>query len=47
MVIKRLTQVTADYAEGIIHGKDGDVVYTEGGCYEIHEDFPLYGLIMN
>lgn len=38
-VIKRLKQVTADYAKGIIHGKEGDVVYTEWGGYEIHEDF--------
>ena len=37
--IKRLKQVTADYAKGIIHGKDGDVVYTEWGGYEIHKDF--------
>lgn len=37
--IKHLKQVTADYARGIIHGKDGDVVYTEWGGYEIHGDF--------
>lgn len=37
--IKHLKQVTADYAKGIIYGKDGDVVYTEWGGYEIRGGF--------
>lgn len=37
--IKHLKQVTADYAKGIIHGKDGKVVHTEGGGYEIRGKF--------
>lgn len=37
--IKHLKQVTADYAKGILYGKDGDVVYTEWGGYEIRGGF--------
>jgi hypothetical protein len=39
--VKHLKQVTADYAEGIIHGNNGDVIYTEWGGYNIHGDFRL------
>ena len=39
--IKRLKQVTADHAKGIIHGKDGDIIHTEWGGYEIHGFFVL------
>jgi TPR repeat protein len=37
--IKHLKQVTTDYSKGIIHGKDGDVVYTESGGYKIRGEF--------
>lgn len=37
--IKHLKQVTADYAKGIIHGKDRDVVSTEWGGYTIRRNF--------
>ena len=37
--VKHLKQVTKDYEEGIIHGKDGDTIRTEWGGYEIHGDF--------
>jgi len=37
--IKNLKQVTADYDKGIIHGKNGDIIHTEWGGYEIHGGF--------
>ena len=36
---KHLKQVTEDYKNGIIHGKDGDTTHTEFGGYEIHKGF--------
>lgn len=47
MVIKRLTQVTADYAEGIIHGKDGVSFIQNGDAMKSMKISVLYGLIMN
>ena len=32
-------QNTADYAKGIIHGKDGDILEIEGGGYKIRGEF--------
>ncbi len=37
--IEHLKQITADHDNGIIHGKDGDIVYMEGGGYKIHGNF--------
>ena len=37
--IRHLKQVTVEYSKGIIHGKDGDTIYTEWGGYEIHQNF--------
>ncbi len=40
-------QASADYAKGIIHGKDVDVVYTEWGDMKSMKISALYGPIMN
>lgn len=40
-VIEDLKQVTNDYAKGIIHGKDGDIISTEWGGYKIQSGFRL------
>ncbi len=37
--IKHLKQVTTDYAKGIIHGKNGNIIHTKWGGYEIHGNF--------
>lgn len=37
--IRCVKQVTEDYENGIIHGKDGDTIKTEWGGYEIHKEF--------
>lgn len=37
--IEYLKQMTTDYANGIIHGKDGDIVSTEWGGYKIQGTF--------
>jgi hypothetical protein len=37
--IKHLKEITADYAKGIIHGKNGDIISTEWGGYAIRGIF--------
>lgn len=37
--IKLKKQVTLDHANGIIHGKDGDIIDMEWGGYQIRRDF--------